>query len=214
MSQKSRPTFRKVPSKLERLVFLAFGKDFIVSNWLLAIGATVSCYYIVNSLPFFRAFGISFQDLFPVLLDFLRYKPVISLFFFMGLLGRKLVGAVQKRNNSRAPNTAPFAFDNRGCHQVAHVLGGSYRLPIWLLLPSLVWFTDLLRTIRDAYERDFPVGLQMYIGPRPHIDDFWQDVFWPSAKLSVSSTGFWLFLLCLAAGTMIAACRARRQKSE
>ena len=177
MSRKPHSPFRKVPPKLERLVFLAFGKDFLVSNWLLAIGAIVYCFHVAILFLFLLFKFVTFQELLRslpelLLLDFLQHEPDISLLFFMGLLGRKLVGSVQKRNSGSASNTATLAFDNRGCQQVARVLGGSYQLPIWLLVPSLAWFTHLLRTIRDAYERDLPVGLQVYIGPRPHIDDF------------------------------------------
>lgn len=202
---------------MEQLAIFAFGKNFLISNWLLAIGVTVFCAYTAISFLTFFAFGGTLPELLPLLpelmLDLLRYKPDIVLLVFMGLLGRKLVRHIQKGKNGRASDTVTVTFDNPVCQQVARFFEGSYRLPIWLLVPSLAWPIHLSRAVSNAYTRDLPVGLQAYFGPQPHIDDFWQDVFWPSVELSVSSISFWFFLLSLVIGVMIAACRVSRQKS-
>ncbi|WP_321345513.1 hypothetical protein [Breoghania sp.] len=200
---------------IAKFVSLAFGRGPVVSNWLLTLGLALYVFHAGFGVLFLLTWGIGARELVGMLPDVLLWEPLtqrpdIFVLVTAGVLGKALASTIGGQDQCDAYSTV----GSRRCQMVTALFGGSYQLSIWLLVPVMVWVIELMKAIRRAYELDLPVGLQGWIGPAPHIDNFWRDVVWPCIALSMSTFEFWLFLLSLLAAGLIAACKARAKKSR
>lgn len=190
---------------------LIFGRNLVVSNWLLMLGLFHFLGYALLIIVFFRAGGPPFEPVssfpalfFSAMIDYIVTNPAFPILLVAGLVGRALV---KRRRTTPYTQDTETGAETPSCMLVSSFFGTSFQLPLWLLVPSISWVGYLAGEISKAYSADLPVGIPGWIGPRPHIDDFWADVVLPSLQLSMGTLGFWCFVTSVCSALLITDCQ-------
>jgi hypothetical protein len=124
------------------------------------------------------------------------WSLVVHPAFFFLLLG--IAGIAIRRRSSRngvsADLAGPAAREIRLWAPLKALYGPDCRLATWFVILGLPWLIGVLRVVNQAYAQNLPPYTQAWLGSRPQIESFFDDVLMPVISNNWWHPGAWLML--------------------